>query len=332
VRVVVAMLLGASCTADDPSYTYSFGPYPLAPGEEVTDQCVSVTLSNDQPLYINQVELTTGPGFHHSNWFWVPDFQYPGPDGTWNCQDRLFDDGLAGELGGVVFAQSTQVQHEIQQFPDGAVTKIPPHAKLVAGTHLLNAGDTALEVPLTIELTPIAEANVTTILTGMSFENAALGIPAMATSRFTIECDIATPHEMYVGRPPDFSIYYALGHYHTLGIEIAVEALRDDGTTDTVYTTTGRTGDALGGPIDPPFSMVGHGKLRFSCTYDNPRDTTVGWGVGDQEMCVFLAFTDSTFTWAGGVLTEDDPGPGTLTDGIVEFIHSCQVIAADATH
>jgi hypothetical protein len=330
VRVVVALLLGA-CGTDDP-YDFRFGPYALDPGEEVTDQCVSATLNNDQPLYINRVELTTGPGFHHSNWFWVPDFQYPGPDGTWSCQDRLFNDGLAGEVGGVVFAQSTQVTHEIQQFGDGVVTKIPPHAKLVAGTHLLNAGDTALEVPLEIRLTPIAEAGVTTVLAGMSFENAALGIPPMATSRFTIDCDIATPHQQYLGRPPDFSIYYALGHYHTLGVELSVEALRDDGTADTVYTTMGRTGDSLGGPIDPPFSMVGHGKLRFACEYTNPRAATVGWGVGDQEMCVFLAFTDSTFTWAGGVLDVEDPGPGTVDNGVVEFTHTCQVIAADASH
>src|SRR5262249_13404304 len=111
VRVVVVLLIGA-CAADDP-YTFRFGPYTLAPGDEATGQCVSATLNNDQPLYINQVELTTGPGFHHSNWFWVPEFQYPGPDGTWNCEDRLFNDGLAGEVGGVVFAQSTQVAHEI---------------------------------------------------------------------------------------------------------------------------------------------------------------------------------------------------------------------------
>jgi hypothetical protein len=335
VRRLLLLILASACGQDttDPSRSFPFGPYSLAPGQEVTDQCVSVTLHNDAPIYVNQVELTTGPGFHHSNWFYVPEFVAPGADGTWKCADRNFLDVVAGVQGGVLFAQSTQSTHEIQAFAPGVAIKIPAHSRIVGDTHLLNAGDAVISVPLSIAITTIAATEVTTELAALSFENQALGLPPHKASRFTIiDCDIATEHQTQLGRAPDFSIYYALPHYHTLGTGLTFEAVRPDGTATTIYETAHRVGDALGGIIDPPFSMVGYSKIRFSCSFDNPRDTTVHWGFGDQEMCVFLAFTDSSRTWAGGALMYENPGAGVDTGSVVEFTHGCQVISNDASH
>ena len=85
---LLALCLTVAACGESPSapapQTFEFGPYTLAPGQEITGQCVSVTLGNEEPLYVNAVELTTGAGFHHSNWFWVPDTMFTGEDGTWN--------------------------------------------------------------------------------------------------------------------------------------------------------------------------------------------------------------------------------------------------------
>ena len=310
--------------------TFTFGPYMLAPGEERLDQCVSATLHNTDTLYINAVELATGPGFHHSNWFWIPDTRLAGDDGTWNCSDRNFNDVSAGVFGGVLFAQSTQATHEVQAFAPGVAIAIPPHAKIVGGTHLLDAGDTPLTVPLSLTITPIPEASVTTKLAAMSFEDEALGLPPHRRSRFTVECDLGPKSQQLLGTPPDFAIYYALPHYHALGTGLEFDAIRPDGTPDVIYTTAMRIGDALGGPIDPPFAMAGHTKLRFTCSYDNPGDTTITWGYGGQEMCVFLAFTDSPLTWFGGALAPDPPGPGVDDGTYLNFTHACEVVATEA--
>ena len=333
-----SLMLGA-CAGQDTAVTedfptrFNFGPYTLEAGQELTDQCVSMTLGNEEPIYINQVELSTGPGFHHSNWFWVPEYLFPGDDGTWSCKARGYSEAVAGVRGGVVFAQSTQSPHEVQQFPAGVAVKIPPHSKLVAGTHLLNAADAPLTVSLAFRLGPIAEADVGTVLAGMAFENETIALPPHAKSRFTVECDLSERHLALFGRRPDFKIYYMLPHYHGLGMGMTIEAVRDaDGSADMVFETAERIGDALGGPIEPLFDMTGHSKIRFSCAYDNPRDTTVHWGVGDQEMCVFLAFSDSTYTWGGGAPGADDPGPAVDHGGILDFNHGCQVFVSDATH
>ena len=307
--------------------TFTFGPYHLTPSQEITDQCVSATLHNETELYINSVELTTATGFHHSNWFFVTGNLYDGPDGTWDCASRSFDQANAATHGGVLFAQSTQSPHEVQKFPDGVALVIPPHARIVATTHLLDAGDIPLDVPLSLTITPIAEVH--TRLAALSFENESIELPPHRQSKFSIDCDIGTQSRNLTGAGPDFNIYYALAHYHDLGTGLTLEAVRGDGTTTTVYETANRIGDTLGGAISPAFSMQGYEKLRMSCSYNNDRDQTVGWGVGDQEMCVMLAFTDNELQWGGGAL-DRNAGMGDDLGDEVAFHHPCELYGLTA--
>lgn len=310
--------------------TYEFGPYTITPSQEVTSDCVQITLGNEDYANVNVVELTTGKGFHHSNWFFVPEFTFPGPDGTYKCKDRGFDQAIAAIKGGVFFAQSTQTPHEIQKFPDGVAVRIPPRHKLVSQIHLLNPGDAPLSLTPTIAVTYLKDEDVKTRLAGVSFQNAALKLPPNMNSRFTVECDLTERHTALLGRAPDFKLYYALGHYHELGTGISVEAVKPSGERATVYTTTARVGDPLGGPIDPAFDFTGYTKIRFSCDFYNNRANSVGWGIGDQEMCVFLAFSDSTYNWGGGVLDEDEPQNPVMVGNTMTFENPCAIFANDA--
>jgi hypothetical protein len=358
-RPAALVLVLVACThhqSDDWSTTrtFSFGPFDIQPTEEIVDDCVQITLGNNEDIYVSAVELTTGPGFHHSNWFFVPLNIFPGPqsdlltnddansrldDGTYKCKDRQFDIAVAGIKGNVLFAQSTQNAHEIQQFPSGAALKIPAHSKLVAQIHLLNSSDNALHLAPTIALTPLPAASVTTTLVGMSFENHSLGLPPNAQSAFTVDCDLMPQWQILynqgaVSSPtPNFKFYYALAHYHVLGTGMQIAALQPDDTTSSmIFQTTSTIGDALGAQIDPLFDMSGFSRIRFTCDYYNNTANTVVWGVGSNEMCVFLAFTDSTFKWGGGETTDEPPpNPPTLVNGVETFSASCSVFARDAT-
>jgi hypothetical protein len=330
----LTLVLGLAACGDDGSSskpgirTFEFGPYALAAGQEINNQCVSAKLDNDEPLYVSSVELTTGSGFHHSNWFWVPDHLFDGEDGTWDCDSRGYDEASAGFQGGVVYAQSTQATHEIQAFPPGVAIVIPARSRILAGTHLLNQGDEAISVPIALAVTTIAEPK--TKLAGMGFVNESITIPPLRDSRMTLECDLGLPHQNTLSRPLDFSIYYALAHYHELGTGVTLEAVRADGTSDLVFETVNRIGDVLGGPIEPAFSLAGYAKLRFACHFTNPRNSNVRWGVGDKEMCAFLAFTDSELSWSGGALTYNVV-PTTVDHGShVESTYACTVISSEA--
>ena len=331
-RALVGIVLLGACTSsatnDTSPQTFPFGPYTVTAGMEVTTDCVQITLHNDHDLYVNSVTLDTMAGFHHSNWFFVPEADFFGDDGTFTCTDRNFSEPAAAIFGGVLFAQSTQSAHEVQKFPDGVAIHIPAHSKLVAQIHLFNPSDNDVMSSPTIELTPIAEADVTTQLSAISFEDMALGLPPRENSQFTVDCDLAPASQSVSGGPPSFKIYYALAHYHALGTGMTVEALKDDDTTaTTIYTTQTKIGDALGGVLDPAFDFTGYTRLRFSCDYYNDTDATVSWGNGTAEMCVFLAFSDSAYNWGGGVTSQDAPGTPTAVDGVMTYTHPCTVFA-----
>jgi hypothetical protein len=317
---------GDAPDADQPGrHGYRFGPYDLAPGEEHASLCVSVTLGNELPMFVNQVSLTTGDGFHHSNWMWVPESAYAGPDGTWRCRDRNFDEALAAAQGGVLFAQSTQAVAETQAFPPGVAIAIPPRAKLVAGIHLLNAGDAPIATTLDLSLTTLPARELRTQLVGLSLTNQALALPPGRRSSFTVDCDFATLHQRQLDRPLDFDLYWVLPHYHELGRGIELVATGDGGDVP-IVSTAGMVGEPLGEQLVPTFSMAGHRGLRFTCRFDNDGDRTVRWGNGDGEMCVMLAFTDSELQWGGGAL-DDAAGPGEDRGDEVAFHHACELFA-----
>jgi len=236
----------------------------------------------------------------------------------------------------VLFAQSTQLAQQTQAFPEGAAIHIPPHSKLVAQIHLLNPGDATLQLSPSITLTPLAKQDVTTVMAAISFENHALGLPPNKQSRFTLDCDLGPLSQQLFDQgeatapAPDWKIYYALAHYHSLGTGLTLEAVKPDGTATQVFTTSNRVGDSLGGPIDPLFDMTGYTRLRFSCDYYNNTANVVPWGVGSNEMCVFLAFSDSKFNWGGGVTSDAPPGDPTDVNGVMSYTHACQVLANDA--
>jgi hypothetical protein len=327
---VLAVVAACSGTVTNPAVgpqTFDFGPFTLQPEQELTDQCVQITLHNTTDLYVNSVHLETGPGFHHSNWFWMPEPDIQGSDGTFTCTDRGFSEAVGAIYGGVVFAQSTQSPDDTQAFAPGAAIKIPANSRLVAAIHLLNPGETPLTLRPKITLTGIAEGDVTTQLAAISFEDQALGLPPNAQSAFSLDCDLGSASQNAVGGPPSFNIYYTLAHYHALGIGMTVEAVKPDDTSTMIFQTQNTIGDALGATIDPAFDMTGYTRLRVTCNYYNSTADVVKWGVGNQEMCVFLAFTDSPFDWGGGAVTPDPPGDPTDVDGVMTYSHACTVYA-----
>jgi hypothetical protein len=334
VRPILALSV-AACGGDvdwtPGEHSFDFGPYAVKASQEIESECVQITLHNEEAVFVTSVELTTGPGFHHSNWTYVPEHVYPGPDGKFDCYDRGYSEAISAVFGGVIFAQSTQNPHEVQAFPPGVAVKLPRKTKLIAQVHLLNSSDAQIKLRPNIKLTTIPEAELTTTLAGISFQNQAISLPANRSSRFTIECDLAETHQKLFGRDPDFRIYYGLAHYHDLGTRLILEAVRPSGEATVVYTTETKVGDALGGLIEPVFDMRGYTKLRFACDFYNPRAEAVEWGLGDQEMCVFLAFSDSPYAWGGGANDPEElPENETVVGNALHYTNGCTVFATDA--
>jgi hypothetical protein len=316
VAATVVPLAGCAGDSDPAVMSHAFPLVTVEPGLETDAICQSWTLDNDDAIYVNKIAMTNGGGLHHSNWFFVPEDLFAGPDGTWNCEDRNYDQAAATLLGGVVFAQSTQATAEELAFVDNAAYRIPPRSRIVGQLHLLNSTDGLLETGITFEVHPIRAAQAEILLSPAVFVYQKLAIPPMAASRFQTECDL----ERAYGAPLDFNFYYMLPHYHALGTAMDLVAVGPSGE-HSVFGSGGQIGDAKSKKLDPPFDVTGTGTFKFSCSYYNPGTETVGWGNASQEMCILVMWTDSPYIIFSGALM-DNALVGT-EDGVEVFEGTC---------
>jgi hypothetical protein len=282
--------------------THTFPELNLAPNEEKTGVCQSWTLDNDEPLFVNRVVASNLGGLHHSNWIWVDDASYDGPDGTWPCDERGFEQVLAAAVGGVFFAQSTQARRDVQGFPPGAAFEMPAHARIIGDVHLLNVAAEPLTTSLRFDIFTLPASDVQVKLQPMAFTNTALDIAAAGDTSARMQC--AVPQ-------PDFDVYYVLPHFHENGLQLRVDVAGGERDGSNLFTSRGSFGDALGQVFDPPAQVRGAEGVVITCDYQNASAVRLGYGVGEQEMCVVLIY--ATGAKAGGtavtnVSVEDTAG------------------------
>jgi hypothetical protein len=305
----------ADTGSDAPStavVTHSWGVTTMAPLQE-TQPCIQWTLNNEAAVYVNGVTLSNDGAFHHSNWFVVPEELAAGPDGFFDCDDRGFAEIDAAAAGTVLTAQSTQSRFEKMELPTGVVVKIPPRHKILAGAHMLNLANAEHQTELRMSLDIIHPRDVEVVTAPFRVTYADLNIPASTESRFTGRCDFNGIHELSTGEPLSLKLYYVLPHYHYLGNFFDLTVLGGPNDGDSVFRLEGFAADAIGAPMDPPVDLAGADGFQFTCGFSNWRDVDVGWGIGDQEMCVMLGLADMSLimdgtVWSGSQIVDAQDG------------------------
>ena len=271
---------------------HSFGAYTMAPHLEI-EPCAQWTLDNEEAIYVNAVTLVNDGGFHHSNWFAVPEEVFAGEDGYFNCEDRNYVELTAAIEGTVLFAQSTQSREELMTLPAGAVIKIPPRHKVIARTHVLNIGSAELNSELRMALQIVHPRQVEAVLAPMHLDYHDLAIPAGKRSRFTGNCSFSAAYEKATKTPLDVKLYYVLPHYHYFGEYFGLQILGGPRDGEVLFELDGFNGGANGKAFDPPVDLSGADGLRFACGYNNWLGSDIGFGTGDGEMCMMLGLVDS---------------------------------------
>jgi predicted small secreted protein len=312
---------GGCAAIEGETVSHTFPDNTTPAGSEIVGMCRSWTMNNPEPLWVNAVEIEQTESSHHSNWMFVPDTDYDGPDGLWPCADRGYSQLSAALAGGVVYAQSTQATHEVQKFPDGAAYRIPANARIISDIHTLNTSNEEITGNMTLTLYTVDPAGVSINLVPFHVDFHELTIPPMATSRFTGECDLRSA---YGGGPLDLQIYYVLPHTHALGTRMFVEGLGGELDGATVIDVTGFNGEARGRAFDPPIDMGAAHGLRFGCEFDNPTAEEVNWGFDDQEMCEALGFAATPVAFESRV---SEAIVGAKDGAVHTFTGECQTAA-----
>jgi hypothetical protein len=290
---------------------HTFAPATVGPGEEQLGLCRSVTLDNDGELLVNAVWLAQDEALRASSWYAVPEALFAGPDGEWSCASRQFSGGAALAGGGVfLYAQSVDARADRQTLADGVAIRVPARARLVGTVHRLNATDEPVTGQTRIELFTVPAA--ATLVTPALLTYEGLALPPRETSRFSGTCAL-----------PITRVHYLLPNARGLATRVFARIVGGplDGTT--LLETAGPIpGASRGVTVAPPVDLSTASGVRFGCEYQNPRDETVHWGFGDQEMCEILAFVEAPAVATGTVQTAEPAG----TEGAMQlFTGPCLV-------
>ncbi len=307
----------------DNALRHEFGLYELEGGEEI-EHCVQWTLDNEKALYVNSVTLGNEGSFHHSNWLVVPESLIEGEDGYFDCSSRGWNGLTFATQGTVLFAQSTQSREEVQTFPEGIAIKIPPKHRVVAQVHNLNLSPKKIETNLRMQLDLLHPKDVKTVVAPLRLSYINLDIQPKMQTRFSATCDFKKKYENSTQTSfDDVKIYWSLPHYHELGNYFSLSIVGGENDGKMVHELSGFNAEANGKMHLPAIEMKGATGLRFSCGYNNPRDENVGFGIGDQEMCVMLGFMDAGAIIDGSVLGNALSTRGDDVDGIAQFEGKC---------
>ncbi len=303
---------------------HDFSMFTAQSGEEILGLCQSWTLDNASELWINGVELQQDEASHHSNWLFVPDDKYPGPDGVWRCRERNYDQLSAALVGGVLYAQSTQATHEVQKFPNGAAVRIPPYSRIISDVHILNASNHPVTGHARLILYPLPLAEVKVKLSPFHLTFDALDLPPRSSSRFAANCELDSSFQAAFNHGVDAKVYYILPHFHALGRRFSVQRMGGKHDGDVVFDAVGAAGEARGLAFDPPIDLTGDDGMSFDCEFDNQTDQRVHWGFGDQEMCELLGFSDSKLAWESAV---NKVSAGSTVEGVPTYGGPCSTLA-----
>ncbi|GAB4203533.1 MAG: hypothetical protein OHK0013_17710 [Sandaracinaceae bacterium] len=314
---------GSSPVVAPEPLVHAFEPVTLDTGDEILGVCQSWTLHNDEPLFVHAVHMEAGPGWHHSNWTFVPDDRFDGPDGTWRCGERDFTEVAAAAMGGgVFFAQSTQATEEHQVFPEGMVYVIPPRSRVIGSIHVLNTTGAPLETAIGFEVELLAREQISQVLQPLAIDNRGIEIAPRSSTEVVTECDF----DRATAGPLLGDVMYVLPHYHGYADGMRVEVFGGPNDGQLVFETTGGIGNALGGLVTPSVSLVGARGLRMRCRYTNPGAETIGWGAGAaDEMCTMLAYVSGP-NILGGTAGRIETRT-TLEDGTARQFSPCITVA-----
>jgi hypothetical protein len=297
-------------------------------GLEDEDACQSWTLDNPTELWVNGVTQHNDGAYHHANWFFVPDDEFALPDGAWRCSEQEFSELVAALLGGYLFALSTQSLDESQTLPQGSAIRIPPYSRIIGSSHLLNAADATIQTTMRLALHTIPPAAVQAKMAPARIQYHDLHLDPQAASSFTVECLLDDAHQQRVGGALQYELHYALAHYHNLGTYTQLEIAGGPRDGEVIMRHDGY-GENFGQAIEPPLELggaTGARGVRFTCGFTNPRDVPVGWGIGDQEMCVVALQARTNLAFDADVADGSSQELG-MVDGEMQHAGPCSLTA-----
>jgi hypothetical protein len=256
------------------TYDVTTGPVTLMPGEERI-VCIDKKLPTTAAIDMVKITSELTQGGHHLVFYKsaaTAEVSTP-----YTCQ--TFRDITTGTVP-LYIAQKPST---VLNFPKGVAYTMPAAQMVRVELHFLNSTTAPLAVTGTVHITDAVAGTVTEHANLMFYGNLKIAIPAQSTAT------VGPTFRKFASAAP--KIFGLTGHQHQRGTGVTIElASGATGTATNVYTNT----DWADPPLtifDPPLVPTAGQGFRYTCTYNNPTNSTVTFGEGvNQEMCFLWAY------------------------------------------
>ncbi|NUP08597.1 MAG: hypothetical protein HOW73_21320 [Polyangiaceae bacterium] len=266
---------------NNPSFTVTFDPITVAPGEENT-QCVVKKLGNDAAIKVNEIHNVLPQGSHHLIVYRTADTEEKLE--PYDCQP--FADTLDPTKGSPLMV--TQKHDETLTLPSGVAFSLDANVMVRLEMHYINPTTEPLDIGATSTFYTMPEADFENEADFLFLGNPDISIPP--NQSFTLG-------PTFLKLPADLegsNIFGITGHTHQFGtnVTVALAPTEAEGSDTMVYDVDGWKWDEPATVyLDPPTVLPQGGGFRFTCDWNNTSAETVGFGESaNDEMCFFWAY------------------------------------------
>lgn len=289
---LVVGLVALGCASEDSSpKTGSPSEFVLrtsnfhVPAGEEKYLCYAETLKED--VIIDRFDYAARPSIHH---FLLSKALTPEPEGFAECNVLFRSSWLPIFIAGNGDASLAT--------PSGSGHVLKKGSQLVVQLHLLNstAKDVSDSVSIRMHRSPSSDVDPVGVY---AFGTNKISLPPNQASSVTNDCVVEQ----------DVDIFAFLPHLHTLGTALSLEAGADTASMKEVFRKEPWNFDQQE-IVAQPLKLTPGTHTRVTCSYDNPKSDTVGFGESSlDEMCFLVGFARNTKTELDGCLDVGTPVP-----------------------
>jgi len=260
----------------------NLGPFEVAPNFE-RELFYYQPLQNEEPLFVNRVEISMRAGSHHFILYDFPDGDIPEAE-TYR-ELRAPDNSLVLETVFTMLNQrfvfGTQWRSMDYEFPEGVALRLPANAAFDLNTHYVNRSADPMEGEVAINLHTIDPVEVVHQATNLFLNNTDFNLP---------RGEVTTLSKTWTFNERRH-IFQLTSHAHEHMTEFRIYVVGGANNGELVFFTKDWEHPPLL-DMDPPLVLEAGQGLRAVATYDNDTDRVLGFGFRsiDEMMIIFGAF------------------------------------------
>lgn len=247
-----------------------------APAGEEIWICDVRAMPNTAIANVSWVEVRQNKGTHHvtlSSLGLLPTPEPPVAYGRYDCNDLYGDASLMEDQ--VMFYGNQGVAEDEMHLPEGVAATFPPGLHMIHEIHFVNTTNEDIELYNRVNAWTIRDSQVESGIWGGSVRDEHINIPASSEHTEWSRCVMNR----------DVEVLFLASHTHELGVEFNVRRFDGAETGDIMYTNDDWHVPLIEQYEEPLIVAEGEG-FEWSCTWDNPNDHVVNYGLDStDEMC-----------------------------------------------